>query len=148
MSDAIDRSWSDLSKFYLLALEADTQRTIRPQFPDAAQEQLYDQAKSPIPVLRIGPHLAGLDPETQFSAVGGWVDQVAIRPGSEVQIDYDCPTSKLRDYADLLVRLADQCSDLRFSITALPTWLETDDFAAVAGAISNGILISALLPSL
>jgi len=52
-----------------------------------------------------------------------------------VQFDYDCPTSKLKDYArfvkimkERLQPFKEKLSELNISITALPTWLQSNDF--------------------
>lgn len=52
-----------------------------------------------------------------------------------VQFDYDCPTSKLKDYArfvkimrERLQPFKDKLSEFNISITALPTWLQNNDF--------------------
>lgn len=45
-----------------------------------------------------------------------------------VQFDYDCPTSKLNDYARFLSLFKQTHSNLSVSITALPTWLNTGNF--------------------
>ncbi|HEX9943168.1 MAG TPA: DUF3142 domain-containing protein [Thermoanaerobaculia bacterium] len=42
---------------------------------------------------------------------------------SEVQIDYDCPESKLEDYRDLLPALRKAASPVPLTITVLPTWI-------------------------
>jgi len=52
-----------------------------------------------------------------------------------VQFDYDCPTSKLRDYArfvkimkERLKPFKEKLAEFNISITALPTWLQDKDF--------------------
>ena len=52
-----------------------------------------------------------------------------------VQFDYDCPTSKLKDYArfvkimkERLQPFKEKLSEFNISITALPTWLQNNDF--------------------
>lgn len=44
---------------------------------------------------------------------------------NEVQLDFDCPTSKLRSYGALLNRFRAAFPDLTISATVLPTWLKT-----------------------
>ncbi len=43
---------------------------------------------------------------------------------SEIQLDYDCPESKLGDYRDVLPSLQRAASPLRLTITALPAWVQ------------------------
>lgn len=47
----------------------------------------------------------------------------AKRPASEIQIDYDCPESKLKDYTTLVVHLRQALPADTLRITALPSWL-------------------------
>ena len=42
---------------------------------------------------------------------------------SEIQLDYDCPESKLEDYRDVLPALEKAASPLTVTITALPAWM-------------------------
>ena len=42
---------------------------------------------------------------------------------TELQLDYDCPTSKLSRYTGFLHRIRDALPNVTLSITALPTWL-------------------------
>jgi Protein of unknown function (DUF3142) len=42
---------------------------------------------------------------------------------SEIQIDYDCPESKLDDYRDLIPALRKAASPIPLTITALPSWM-------------------------
>lgn len=50
---------------------------------------------------------------------------------SEIQLDYDCPTSKLEDYRSFLQALKTECPEPAFSITALPSWMESPAFAGL-----------------
>jgi len=42
---------------------------------------------------------------------------------SEIQIDYDCPESKLDDYRGLLPRLREAAASIPLTFTALPSWM-------------------------
>ena len=46
----------------------------------------------------------------------------------EIQLDYDAPTSKLNDYRDILKQMQARITPMPLVITALPAWLDTDDF--------------------
>ncbi len=59
---------------------------------------------------------------------------------ADVQIDYDCATSKLAQYRRLLDALKEELRDTRWSITVLPTWLRDDAFAPLASAVSYFVL--------
>jgi uncharacterized protein DUF3142 len=42
---------------------------------------------------------------------------------AEIQIDYDCPESKLKDYRDLLPALREAAAPVPLTLTALPSWM-------------------------
>lgn len=58
---------------------------------------------------------------------------------SEVQIDYDCPTARLGDYLEDL-KLLNKHSPLPVSITALPDWLRSESFPALAEEAAHYVL--------
>lgn len=58
----------------------------------------------------------------------------------EVQLDYDCPDSKLADYARLLMAVRTQLSPLKVTCTALPSWLPQKDFPRLAALVPGYVL--------
>ncbi len=52
--------------------------------------------------------------------------------GPGVQLDYDCPTAALADYAALLEALRGRLPGVTLSFTALPDWLNSADFPRLA----------------
>ncbi|MEW6238185.1 MAG: DUF3142 domain-containing protein [Candidatus Omnitrophota bacterium] len=56
------------------------------------------------------------------------------------QFDYDCPTSKLKDYAALLRALRFAAPKTPLSITALPAWLESAAFADLIHGLAYYVL--------
>ncbi len=57
-----------------------------------------------------------------------------------IQIDYDCPTSGLGEYAALLRQLRTRMPDTELSITALPSWLGARQFRLAARNVSYFVL--------
>lgn len=58
-----------------------------------------------------------------------------------LEIDYDCPTSKLATYAKFLAALRERLSSsMALSITALPTWMGSSDLLRVAAPLSEIVL--------
>ena len=57
-----------------------------------------------------------------------------------VQIDYDCPTSKLADYAKFITLLKSKFTGFKISFTALPAWLDSEDFPALASTSDYYVL--------
>ena len=99
--------------------------------------------------IRVGPH--PLEPRDPFadSLVDLALDVVADARAkqldvAELQLDYDCPSSRLAAYAEFLERLAENLDDLddapSLTVTALPTWLTRDEMTAVADAVSLYVL--------
>ena len=65
----------------------------------------------------------------------GGVDVVGI------EIDHDCATAALDDYASWLRELRDAMPrDLKLSVTALPSWLESPALDQVLGAVDDSVL--------
>ena len=83
-----------------------------------------DLDASVVRAVRVAVPPEGVDLPTALAPV---LD--ALCPVATVHLDLDLPTRRLPEYAAWLDRLRPRC-DVR--ITALPTWLDSPDFAAVA----------------
>jgi hypothetical protein len=60
---------------------------------------------------------------------------------SEIQIDYDCPESKLDDYRDLLPGLRKAAAPVPLTFTALPSWMgQRRAFSKLIGAADGYVL--------
>ena len=58
-----------------------------------------------------------------------------------IEIDYDCPTSKLATYAKFLAALRGRLpASIALSITALPTWMSSSALASLATDVSEMVL--------
>jgi hypothetical protein len=57
-----------------------------------------------------------------------------------LEIDYDCPTSKLAGYARFLAALRQRLPGLRLSITALPTWMNSRALAQLGASLDELVL--------
>lgn len=58
-----------------------------------------------------------------------------------IEIDYDCPTSKLATYAKFLAALRGRLpASMALSITALPTWMSSSALASLAIDVSEMVL--------
>lgn len=93
--------------------------------------------------LRVG-ELRGEMSGTAADVVAGLAQQVveAVPTGislSELQIDFDCPTRRLGEYAGWL-RTIRQRVHCPITITALPTWLSSRDFRKVADDADGFVL--------
>jgi hypothetical protein len=91
----------------------------------------YDGAGAPPDSVTLRHHLDGL--------LARWRAQGAAFVG--VEIDYDCASARLADYAAALRELrAALPVDVRLSITALPAWLDSADLDAVLAASDESVL--------
>lgn len=59
---------------------------------------------------------------------------------AEFQLDFDCAQKKLAGYRAWLTTLRSTLHPARLSITALPSWLEEGEFAALLGAVDDYVL--------
>lgn len=59
---------------------------------------------------------------------------------TEIHLDLDCPTSRLREYAAWLPTVREALGDTALSITTLPTWLDSRDFPALIAACDDYVL--------
>ena len=57
-----------------------------------------------------------------------------------VQIDYDCATEGLADYAALVRGLQNALPEVKLSITSLPDWLRSRDFPDLVGGLDHYVL--------
>jgi len=57
-----------------------------------------------------------------------------------IELDYDCPTSKLADFERFLSSFRQEMKDLTLSITALPTWMDSPDFRSLISCVDHYVL--------
>jgi hypothetical protein len=114
----------------------------------------YDAAslrRSGLPIglsVRIGTFAGrfGERPEAVASLSRLLRDLLAAAGGSglapvEIQLDYDCPESKLDDYRELLLALRPAVAPVPLTLTALPAWLDhRRDFARLVAAADGYVL--------
>jgi hypothetical protein len=56
------------------------------------------------------------------------------------ELDYDCPTRKLRDYRGFVVELNEMLPGVKLSITTLPTWLKSAQFNRLVEPLDHFVL--------
>ncbi|MCC6486496.1 MAG: DUF3142 domain-containing protein [Candidatus Hydrogenedentes bacterium] len=79
-------------------------------------------------------YLAGVLKGAQEKAQAAGVEVAGL------QLDYDCPSSKLGDYRGLLDALRERHAATQLSITVLPTWLRRWEFANLVDRLSYYVL--------
>lgn len=93
-----------------------------------------------VAVLRIDGRLDEARMPALLDQVVAVVDG-APGPLAGVEIDYDCPTSKLATYARFLAALRARLpASLKLSITALPTWMSSPDLERLAPPLDELVL--------
>ena len=98
-------------------------------------------------VVRVGPFAGPFrrddDPATRIVSLVRTIRDDARRAGiepSEVQIDFDCASSKLDGYRTWIEEVRTQLSPTPVTITALPTWLGAKGFGALVEATDGYVL--------
>jgi hypothetical protein len=110
----------------------------------------FDESRGVCPVLRANATFAraiikGKREETA-NAVAEKLHEVltaARRAGVNVtgfEVDYDCPTRKLRDYRAFVAELSEMLPGVKLSITTLPTWLKSSQFARLVEPLDHFVL--------
>lgn len=95
-----------------------------------------------VAVLRIDGRLE----EARMAATADRVAATVVALGRKaplagVEIDYDCPTSRLGDYARFLSALKSRLPPtLALSITALPTWMNSPELSRLGADVSEIVL--------
>jgi hypothetical protein len=135
---SVSRSSDIVRAWRLLLAEADSTgrwTTVRIPWSDVQATQ-----RPVIGVIRI-------DGRLDEARIPAMLDQVMARiePVSTalagVEIDYDCPTSRLAIYARFLAALRSRLPQrLKLSITALPTWMRSRDLERVTGDLDEIVL--------
>ncbi|MBS0541434.1 MAG: DUF3142 domain-containing protein, partial [Proteobacteria bacterium] len=133
-----DRSADLIRNWRILVAEAD--RSGRWTDVEVSWDRVVATHRPVVAVLRIDGRLE----EQRMAAM---VDRVAdtIRglkaPLAGVEIDYDCPTSHLADYARFLSALRGRLPPtLALSITALPTWMNSPELTRLGIDVSEIVL--------
>jgi len=117
-------------------------------FPDW---QALAKCRAPVTlVLRANVALSDLlQSDSRDTAVnfvcGAFADSIAAGTDAGVsvrglQLDYDCPSSKLGTYTQLVESIRAQFSSYELSITTLPTWLRWNEFGDLVRKLSYYVL--------
>lgn len=146
--DAVATHARDFRQLSLLAAEVTWQNN-EPQVVRVPLDYAtLRQAGAPVSLaLRVGPFpgpFAANDKVTLFLGdVAATLVQRAKTNGvsvSELQVDFDCATSKLDGYHVWLEAIQRRVAPLPVTITALPSWLRSSAFKRLAQAATNYVL--------
>lgn len=131
--EAVAAAPPELTGLRVLALEIEGGRQV---WPDVVTDVLVKAGRPVTAVVRIDGSrpIADLSLEPLLGRLDEWRRAGVAVAG--VEIDHDCATAALPEYAAWL-RRARVPAPLRWSITALPTWAESPELARVAGAVDE-----------
>jgi len=135
---AVHRSADLVRAWRILLAEADrTGRWTKVAIP---WNDLRATGRPIVAVLRIDGRLDEPRMPALLDQVVAIVD-AASNPLAGVEIDYDCPTSKLATYARFLVALRTRLpASLKLSITALPTWMNAPGLERLFSPLDEVVL--------
>jgi hypothetical protein len=138
LRDALFQSTDLVRDWRVLVAQADRDGAFH-RFP-VDREALARSGRPVVLVVRLDGRLARFDAraltEGVLSVTAGWPPaQVA-----GVEIDYDCPTSRLPDYTAFLAALRPGLHNVPLSITALPTWIGSRDLDALLAVPDEAVL--------
>lgn len=138
LRDALAASSDLVRDWRVLVAQADRDGAIH-RFP-VDRDALRRSGRPVVLVVRVDGRLARFDPATLTDAI---VAVSADWPASQVagiEIDYDCPTSRLPAYTAFLLALRARLGPTALSITALPTWIGSPDLDALLAVPDDAVL--------
>ena len=126
------------------------ERTARPSCAERTSPALLaapSLKRSATVVLRLNRHGGDFATDSAWNAaiIGEFLRakdalQNAGAAVDEAQLDFDCPVSRLRDYAAFLRDIKPRCHDLRLTVTGMPAWLDSQDLPELLAATDGWTL--------
>ena len=140
---SIRESHAMFSGFRILAGESDRRGALHVIEPPLADLPKYERV-SVIAVIRLNGSDPSPDPvalrDRTHAIVHDW--RAAGVPLTGIEIDHDCATARLADYARMLHALHgdDWPDDVRLSITALPAWIGATALPELLAQVDESVL--------
>lgn len=138
---AVAQSSDLIEAWRVLAAEADERGELRPAAID--WEALRQSGRPVVAVFRIDGQLSPWEDDALLGDLRRMLVAMEHAPIAIVgiEIDHDCATARLPAYARFLAKLrAGLDGTKRLSITALPTWLASEDLDAVLASVDETVL--------
>jgi hypothetical protein len=134
MSSSTDlvRSWR------VLVAQADRNGAFHTFSPD--RDALDRSGRPVVLVVRIDGRLASFDGQVLAERIAALTAGWPSTQLAGIEIDYDCPTSRLPAYTTFLAALRSRLGALPLSITALPTWIGSRDLDALLAVPDESVL--------
>ncbi|WP_159107268.1 DUF3142 domain-containing protein, partial [Azospirillum sp. B4] len=151
LGQAMDQAAPDVTAWRVLAAEVSVEGRAAPALAnDGANDGRLESLRAHLAgrpvilVVRIDGRLTEADPaalvDTALAPLRRWREAGVAVAGLE--IDHDCPTSRLPFYARFLTALRARLGTTRLSITALPTWLPAPALCDVV-AVPDEVVLQA-----
>jgi hypothetical protein len=138
LREAMSSSTDLVRDWRVLVAQADRNGAFHTFAPD--REALARSGRPVVLVVRIDGRLASFDAGV---LAGRIAELTAGWPAGQlggIEIDYDCPTSRLPAYTAFLTALRPRLGTLPLSITALPTWIGSRDLDALLALPDESVL--------
>ena len=137
--DAVRATPALVSGWRILVAQADSPRGWLQFAP--ATGSLGGSDRTLTAVIRIDGRRALGDNSLLTAHILRWAESTRNGPWARLEIDYDCPTRALPEYADFLVHLRhDLPRRLTLSVTILPTWLQSRHLLEILGPVDEAVL--------
>ncbi len=140
VTQAMHDSAGDIRTWRVLA--AQTDRNGRLQVFQPERKALQASGKPVVLVVRIDGQLAHWDESALLADTRAlWQDwQGSGVRVAGLEIDHDCSTARLAEYARYLADLRPMLNGSMLSITALPAWMSSADLATVLAQVDESVL--------
>lgn len=139
VSTALGQTAPSMARVHVLAMEIDPVGALRQ--PSLDEEALRALPQPVVAVVRIDGRVTDLPPALQHisTLLQDWQHrQLAMQA---LEIDFDCATSQLANYAVFLARLRPLLPPgVRLMITALPAWLDSPRLAELSRRVDQVVL--------
>jgi Protein of unknown function (DUF3142) len=138
LRDAMASSTDLVRDWRVLVAQADRHGAFHTFAPD--REALARSGRPVVLVVRIDGRLAAFDAAVLADRIAALRAAWPAALIAGIEIDYDCPTSRLPAYTAFLTSLRSRLGSLSLSITALPTWLGSRDLDALLAVPDESVL--------
>jgi hypothetical protein len=138
LREALSGSTDLVRDWRVLAAQADRNGAFHTFAPD--REALAGSRLPVVLVVRVDGRLASFDPKVLADRIAALAGSWPSAQLAGIEIDYDCPTSRLPAYTAFLAAVRPRLGTLSLSITALPTWIGSRDLDALLAVPDESVL--------
>jgi hypothetical protein len=141
VKESVETLGPEFPRIVVLAAQVQWQNDFPTVFKVPIDYEALRRGKAPFGLaIRIGPR----NPAAQSPEVIADLAESVVRGSPtlpmELQLDFDCPESKLAGYAGWVKAIRERIKPVPLTITALPSWLNSGDFPGLAKATDGYVL--------